>query len=143
MKKKQVSGNDIEIGARIKKARERLGVSITALGLAYGKNRQTVQFWENGKAFPPLSDFERLCWLLRTDANQLLGIQGMGALTEQEATKARLEIEIAAARERGRREGGARPRSARKGPPSSTSSAVKFRRPPRPVTSSARPSKSS
>jgi transcriptional regulator with XRE-family HTH domain len=124
-----VSGDDMLIGARIRKARERLGVSITDLGLAYGKNRQTVQFWENGKHFPPLSDFNRLCRLLRTDANQLLGFGDMAVITEQEAVQARLEIETLAHQERSRREEAERPRPARGRLQRASGNTGRFRRP--------------
>jgi transcriptional regulator with XRE-family HTH domain len=124
-----ISGDDMELGARIRKARERLGVSITDLGLAFGKNRQAVQFWENGKHFPPLSDFGRLCRMLRADANYFLGMGVMDVLTEQEAAKARLEIESAAARERTRREEAASKRPARRGLQRSTGQTGRFRRP--------------
>lgn len=94
--RKTVSGADRALGASIRKARERLGVSITDLGLAYGGSRQTVQFWEAGKHFPPLSDFPRLCQLLKTDPNHLLGMDVMAELTEQEVRAAALEIQTLA-----------------------------------------------
>ena len=125
----QVSGDDMAIGARIRQARERIGVSITDLGLAYGKNRQTVQFWENGKHFPPLSDFNRLCLMLRTAPNQLLGIEVMDVLTEQEAAKARLEIETLATLEKKRREEAARVPAARGRLRQSSGNTGRFRRP--------------
>ena len=127
--KSQVSGNDMAIGARIRQARERIGVSITDLGLAYGKNRQTVQFWENGKHFPPLGDFYRLCELLHTDANYLLGIKDTDVLTEEEAAKARLAIETAARREKLTREDVARERAVRGRLQRSTGNTGRFRRP--------------
>jgi transcriptional regulator with XRE-family HTH domain len=96
-RKTPVSGAERAIGARIREARERLGVSIAELGLATGSSRQKVQFWERGDHFPPLSEFPRLCQLLRTDANALLGIQAMKALTEQEIVSARMQIQTMAA----------------------------------------------
>ena len=84
------------IGARIREARQRLGVSITDLGLAYGGHRQTVQFWEKGKNFPPLSDFIHVCTLLRTDANHLLGAGPPRDLSDKEILAARLEIQTLA-----------------------------------------------
>jgi len=71
-------------------------VSIAELGLATGSSRQKVQFWERGDHFPPLSEFPRLCQLLRTDANSLLGMQAMKALTEQEIVSARMQIQTMA-----------------------------------------------
>ncbi len=102
-KNRQVTGAERAIGARIRDARERLGVTITDLGLAYGGHRQTVQHWENGKNFPPLSDFPRLCHLLRMDANSLLGMQAMKLLTQEDILSARMQIQAMALanRERG------------------------------------------
>lgn len=94
--KRAISGADRAIGARIREARERLGVSINDLGLAYGASRQTAQFWEKGMHFPPLSEFPRLCNLLRMDANQILGMQSMRPLTEEEALQAKNMIQAMA-----------------------------------------------
>jgi transcriptional regulator with XRE-family HTH domain len=95
-KSRQVTGFERAIGARIRDARERLGVNLTELGLAYGGHRQTVQHWEHGKNFPPLKDFPRLCHLLRMDANALLGMTAMKALTEQDILSARMQIQAIA-----------------------------------------------
>jgi transcriptional regulator with XRE-family HTH domain len=95
-RKTPVTGLDRAIGARIRSAREDLGVSITELGMALGSTRQKVQFWERGDHFPPLSEFPKLCQLLRTDANTLLGIHEMKTLTEQEKLTARLRIQTLA-----------------------------------------------
>ena len=95
-RKTPVTGKERAIGARIREARELLGVSMSELGFAMGGARQKVQFWEKGENFPPLSDFPRLCELLRTDANALLGIPSMKSLTEQEKTSARLKIQALA-----------------------------------------------
>lgn len=92
-RKTPVTGFERAIGARIREARERLGVSITELGLAWGGSRQKVQFWERGDHFPPLSEFPKLCQLLRTDANSLLGIHAMKPLTEQEKISAKTQIQ--------------------------------------------------
>ncbi len=96
-RKTPVSGAERAIGARIREARERLGVSIAELGLATGSSRQKIQFWERGDHFPPLSEFPRLCQLLRTDANALLGLPDMKSLTEQEIVSARMKIQTLAA----------------------------------------------
>lgn len=95
-RKTPVSGAERAIGARIREARERLGVSIAELGLATGGRRQTVQFWERGEHFPPLSEFPRLCQLLRTDANSILGMQAMKALTDQDIVSVRMQIQTMA-----------------------------------------------
>lgn len=95
-RKTPVTGAERAIGARIREARERLGVSIAELGIASGSTRQKVQFWERGEHFPPLRDFSRLCQLLRTDANTLLGLQAMTALSEQEVISARMQIQAIA-----------------------------------------------
>jgi transcriptional regulator with XRE-family HTH domain len=96
-KKREVTGEDRAIGARIRMQRQRLGVSVTELGLAFGGSRQKVQFWERGENFPPVSEFSRLCQLLRTDPNYfILGGQPK-ELTEREIRAARLEIQSAAA----------------------------------------------
>lgn len=97
-KKSQATATDQAIAARIREARERLGVSMTELGLAYGGHRQTAQHWERGASFPPLSDFPKLCDLLRVTPNQLLGMDAMNSLTEKEKIAARLAIENAAMR---------------------------------------------
>lgn len=95
-RKTPVTGAERAIGARIREARERLGVSIAELGLAWGGSRQKVQFWERGDHFPPLSDFRRLCELLRTDANQILGMHAMKALTDTDVISARMQIQAMA-----------------------------------------------
>src|SRR5688572_12372290 len=91
-KSRTPTGLDRAIGARIREARERLGVTITDLGLAFGGTRQKVQFWETGKNFPPVSDLRRLCELLRVDANSLLGMHEMKSLNEHEIISARNKI---------------------------------------------------
>lgn len=95
-RKTPVTGAERAIGARIREARELLGISIAELGLATGSSRQKVQFWERGDHFPPLSEFPRLCQLLRTDANAILGLQAMKALNEQEIVSARMQIQAMA-----------------------------------------------
>lgn len=95
-KKKPISEADEAIGRRIKDARDSLDVSQEDLGVAFGKRRQTVQFWERGENFPPLSDFPKLCRLLRTDPNTLLGTQAMKALTQEEKIRAKAEIQALA-----------------------------------------------
>jgi transcriptional regulator with XRE-family HTH domain len=93
---REIPAADRAIGARIKEARLRLGVSITDLGLAYGGHRQTVQHWEAGKNFPPLSDFPRLCELLRTSPNIILGMTDELALSDRDLSTARTNIEALA-----------------------------------------------
>jgi transcriptional regulator with XRE-family HTH domain len=95
-RKTPVTGAERAIGARIREARERLGVSIAELGLATGSSRQKVQFWERGDHFPPLSDFRRICELLRTDPNHILGMGQMRVLTDTEILSARRQIQALA-----------------------------------------------
>lgn len=95
-RKTPVTGAERAIGARIREARERLGVSIAELGLATGSSRQKVQFWERGDHFPPLSDFRRICELLRTDPNHILGMGQMRTLTDTEILSARRQIQALA-----------------------------------------------
>jgi transcriptional regulator with XRE-family HTH domain len=64
----------IQIGERIAKARDRLGVNITQLARAFGVSRQAVQHWEKGSNFPTADAIPRLCRLLGVDANELLGV---------------------------------------------------------------------
>lgn len=92
-RKTPVTGSERAIGARIREARERLGISIAELGAAWGGSRQKVQFWERGDHFPPLSDFRRLCELLRTDANQILGMSAMNPLSDTDVVSARMQIQ--------------------------------------------------
>ncbi len=92
-RKTPVTGAERAIGARIREARERLGVSIAELGLATGSSRQKVQFWERGDHFPPLSDFRRLCELLLTEPNHILGMGFMRTLTDTEILSARRKIQ--------------------------------------------------
>lgn len=100
-KKREVTGEDRAIGARIRIQRQRLGVSVTELGLAFGGSRQKVQFWERGENFPPVSDFARLCSLLRADPNHiLLGAPLAKDLSDKDVKAARLEIQSAAIRAR-------------------------------------------
>lgn len=95
-RKTPVTGSERAIGARIREARERLGVSIAELGAAWGGSRQKVQFWERGDHFPPLSDFRRLCELLRTDANQILGMSAVKPLDDTDVLSARMQIQTMA-----------------------------------------------
>lgn len=95
-RKTPVTGAERAIGARIREARERLGVSIAELGLATGSSRQKVQFWERGDHFPPLSDFRRICELLRTDPNHILGMGPMRTLSDTEIVSARMKIQALA-----------------------------------------------
>jgi transcriptional regulator with XRE-family HTH domain len=98
-RKTPVTGAERAIGARIREARERLGVSVSELGLASGSTRQKVQFWERGEHFPPLRDFPGICKLLRADPNQILGMESMHVLTDNDIRSARMQIQtIAAAR---------------------------------------------
>ena len=99
-KKREITGLDRQIGARIRMQRERIGVSVTDLGLAFGGTRQKVQFWERGENFPPVSEFTRLCAMLRAEPNYLLGLSQPSELTEKEIRTARLEIQSAAMRTR-------------------------------------------
>lgn len=95
-RKTDVSGAERAMGARIREARERLGVSINELGLAMGGSRQQVQFWEKGSSFPALADFPRLCRLLKTDANTLLGMSAMPTLNDTDIVSARMQIQAMA-----------------------------------------------
>lgn len=96
-RKTPVTGAERAIGARIREARERLGVSLTELGLATDSTRQKVQFWERGDHFPPLRDLPALCRLLRVDANHILGLEAMKALNDNEILTARRQIQTIAA----------------------------------------------
>lgn len=96
-RKKRITDAALAIGERIRDARKRLDVSVTELGVAFGGTRQKVQFWERGENFPPLSEFPKLCQMLRTDANTLLGMGEMKPLNEQEKTAAKLDIQTMAA----------------------------------------------
>lgn len=127
-KKKVIGDEEKAIGARIRLARIRLDVSITDLGLAYGGKRQTAQFWEKGTHFPPLKDFPRLCDMLRIDANQILGMEAMKALTEQEKNAARFAIQTAAAKAKSDGIGVARPSVRRERLRRRSSSAASARR---------------
>lgn len=98
--KKAITEADRAIGGRIRAARERLGVTVTDLGLAFGGKRQTAQFWERGAHFPPASDLKRLCQLLRIDANHLLGIQHLPLETERDVESARRALLAEAQRAR-------------------------------------------
>lgn len=85
------------MGARIREARERLGVSVAELGLASGSTRQKVQFWERGEHFPPLRDLPELCRLLRVEPNYIMGFEAMKALNSQEIVQARMQLQAIAA----------------------------------------------
>jgi transcriptional regulator with XRE-family HTH domain len=112
-RKTPVTGAERAIGARIREARERLGVSVSELGLASGSTRQKVQFWERGEHFPPLRDLPTLCRLLRVDPNQLLGFEAMKALNDHEILSVRRQIQTMAAARKD--EGATRKRVARRG----------------------------
>ncbi len=86
------------MGQRIADALNRLGVSITDLGLEWGGNRQTVQFWERGANFPPAGELPRLCHMLLIDANELLGVDPIGRIAERDILAARQSIVALAAR---------------------------------------------
>jgi transcriptional regulator with XRE-family HTH domain len=96
-RKTPVTGAERAIGARIREARERLGISIAELGLATGSSRQKVQVWERGDHFPPLSDFRRICELLRTEPNHILGIGHMKPMSDSDITSAQMQIRTMAA----------------------------------------------
>jgi transcriptional regulator with XRE-family HTH domain len=95
-RKTPVTGAERAIGARIREARERLGVSVAELGLASGSTRQKVQFWERGEHFPPLRDFPTLCRLLRVDPNHILGMEAMKSLNNNEIVSVRTQIQAMA-----------------------------------------------
>jgi transcriptional regulator with XRE-family HTH domain len=111
-RKTPISGEERSIGAEIRKARERLDVSVADLGLAMGKTRQAAQFWERGENLPTLSDFPKLCRLLRSDPNTLLGIDSMPAMTEEEKQASQRKIQLAAEAARAAKRGPARRRAA-------------------------------
>jgi transcriptional regulator with XRE-family HTH domain len=95
-RKTPVSGAERAIGARIREARERLGISVAELGLASGSTRQKVQFWERGAHFPPLRDLASICKLLNVDPNYILGFASLNSLTADEIASARLYIQTIA-----------------------------------------------
>jgi len=108
-KKRPVSEEDREMGNRVREARERLGITVTDLGYAFGgqaSGRQQVQFWEKGTHFPPASDLAKLCRLLRVDGNYLLGLKPIAAETPRDISTTRdaLIALAAAARESEREE---------------------------------------
>jgi transcriptional regulator with XRE-family HTH domain len=64
------------IASAIQDAINRFGITITDLGLAWGKNRQNVQHWIKGSHSPKAADLPRLCELLGISANELLDVPG-------------------------------------------------------------------
>lgn len=76
---------------------QRVGLNATQLGLLWGGHRQTVQHWTNGASFPSVTELHRLCGILGTDANELLGLSRSGKLSgrELEAHRVALQNEIA------------------------------------------------
>lgn len=108
-RKTPVTGAERAIGARIREARERLGVSVSELGLASGSTRQKVQFWERGEHFPPLRDLPSLCRLLRVDPNHILGMESMKALNDNDIRSARMQLQTIAAAKKEERAARKRP----------------------------------
>jgi transcriptional regulator with XRE-family HTH domain len=60
-----IEGTQVGIGARIKEAREDLGLTQAALGLEIAVAARTVQSWELNERVPRLAQLQRLA--LRTD----------------------------------------------------------------------------
>jgi transcriptional regulator with XRE-family HTH domain len=61
----------LTVGAAIKEARERKGLSKAAVGKALGVSRQAVGMWESGDNLPDLTRINALHELLGTDRNAL------------------------------------------------------------------------
>lgn len=64
----------IEIGARMRDARNALGMTISELARVMGTNRQTIQFYERGANLPVAAALPAWCKALNIDANYLLGV---------------------------------------------------------------------
>ena len=65
--------------ARLKCVRQQRGLSQADLSLALGLNVHTVGNWEQGRSSPALSYFPRLCRILGTTSDFLLGTDGSPA----------------------------------------------------------------
>lgn len=74
-----------EIGSRIRKYREKKGISQTELAQMLGIKNNRVSNWEQGLNRPDADILAKLCCLLDVPPSELLGVQLMdGELSEQE-----------------------------------------------------------
>lgn len=74
-----------EIGSRIRKYREKKGISQTELAQMLGIKNNRVSNWEQGLNRPDADILAKLCCLLDVSPSELLGVQLMdGELSEQE-----------------------------------------------------------
>lgn len=74
-----------EIGARIRKYREKKGLSQTELAQMLNIKNSRVSNWEQGLNRPDADILAKLCYLLDVPPSELLGVQLMdGELSEQE-----------------------------------------------------------
>lgn len=71
-------------------------MSVTDLGLAWGGNRQTAQFWEKGTHLPPAREIPKLCRLLLIDANHLLGFDLIDGVSERDLSLAKQALLVMA-----------------------------------------------
>lgn len=89
---KPTSEKQAEIGDRLKAHLKRLGVSISDLGRAWGKHRQTAQQWVHGRSLPPGGEIPALCEMLGLDANTFLGVDARAELSDSEIGRIRSAI---------------------------------------------------
>lgn len=74
-----------EIGSRIRKYREKKGISQTELAQMLGIKNNRVSNWEQGLNRPDADILAKLCYLLDVPPSELLGVHlSDGSLSEQE-----------------------------------------------------------
>ena len=68
-----MSAKSLSVGARIREARQRAGLTANQLGERVGRDRQTVYRWEWGSVEPSLDLLEKLAGALGVTVGSLFG----------------------------------------------------------------------
>ncbi|MGN0512753.1 MAG: helix-turn-helix domain-containing protein [Lachnospiraceae bacterium] len=64
----------MDIGIKLKQARQEAGVTQTELAEQLGVHQKDISRWENGERTPALETFAKICRILEVSADDMLEI---------------------------------------------------------------------
>ena len=73
--------------SRLKKSREKNGLSQKELARMLGRSVQTISNWENQVNFPGLDTFDKLCDILNVTSDYLLGRNSTSTLPVEDLSE--------------------------------------------------------
>lgn len=72
VKKSRKEALSVDIGKRLRIARERAGLTINDVSSILGWDRQTIGTWETGFAYPPIKKLREMCRLYRVSLDYIV-----------------------------------------------------------------------